>query len=251
MNQQNHRGRRMRIAVLGAVLTVLALLSSAQGSGVTPTYVWMDIYGSHSTFAGIPIPVDSYVAVNDPQGAQCGERVVATPGQIAPVMPCYGDDTLTTADEGAVQGDLLRFSINGSLATPQPRAKNFKPVAANTPVKWQALDVWEIDLYVPPKPLVTISHLPATTQLGWQPVEGAVSLYQVWRSTDFYFIPGAAGSELKGTAPAASAPLIWPDTEGVGNPTLNYAYRVVSLNTAGKTIGVSQAVAEFDFALYR
>ena len=52
-------------------------------------------------------------------------------------------------------------------------------------------------------------------------------------------------------APAASAPLIWPDTEGVGNPTLNYAYRVVSLNTAGKTIGVSQAVAEFDFALYR
>lgn len=206
----------MKIAVLTR--------GAAQGSGVTPTHTWMDIYGSHSTFAGVPIPTGAYVAVIDPQGTQCGERVVTTPGQIAPVMPCYGDDALTPGDEGAVQGDLLSFAVNGSMATPQPRAQDLKPVAPDTPVRWVALDFWEIDLYVPPQPLVTIRHLPGTTQLDWQPAGVAVSLYEVWRSENPYFVPGDAQSERLGTMPAGTVPLAWPDSAGAGDPAVNYTY---------------------------
>lgn len=254
MHQRVFGLRRRRLALWGALsigVLVALTLGAAQGSGVTPTSTWMDIYGSRSTFAGVPIPSGAYVAVLDPQGAQCGERVVTTPGQIAPVMPCYGDDVLTMADEGAVQGDLLAFTVNGSMATPQPRAKNFTPVAPDTPVRWNALDVWEIDLYVPPQPLVTISHLPGTTQLEWQPAAVAVSLYAVWRSEAPDFVPGHGQSERLGTVSANTIPLAWPDTAGVGDPAVNYFYRVVSLNAASQMVGASQAAGEFDFALYR
>lgn len=248
--------QRLRRSGLWAALSIGVLaaltLGAAQGSGVTPTNTWMDIYGSHSTFAGIPIPADAYVAVMDPQGTQCGERVVKTPGQILPVMPCYGDDFLTLlVDEGAMSNDLLRFSINDTMATPQPRSKNFQPVAPNTPVRWQSMDAWEIDLYVPPQPLVTIRHLPGATQLDWQPAEVAVSLYEVWRSENPYLVPGDGQSERLGTMPAETVPLKWPDTAGAGDPALNYTYRVVSLNAAAQMVGASQAVGEFDFALYR
>jgi hypothetical protein len=37
----------------------------------------------------------------------------------------------------------------------------------------------------------------------------------------------------------------------VGDPAVNYIYRVVSLNAASQMAGASQAVGEFDFALYR
>lgn len=236
---------------LGIGVLAAVTLGAAQGSGVTPTNLWMDIYGSHSTFAGIPIPAGAYVAVMDPQDTKCGERVVVTPGQISPVMPCYGDDMLTIGvDEGAMWNDLLRFSVGASMATPQPRAKNFSPVMPDTPVRWSALDVWEIDLYVPPHPLLDITHLPGATRLDWQPAEVAVDSYEVWRSEDPYFIPGDGQSEVLGTVATGAVPLQWLDSAGAGDPAVNYTYRVLSLNANSQMVGASQAVGEFDFALF-
>lgn len=240
--------------VLGVGLLALFLplsFGGAQGSGITPTNTWADIYSSHSSFAGVPIPVGSYVAVFDPLGTQCGERTVTTPGYIAPVMPCYGDDINTPADEGAVEGDLLTFSVNGTEATTQPRARNFAPVAPGTPVRWHALDAWEVDVVVPPQPLVSIAHEPGLTRLTWQPAQAAVSVYETWRSLQPYFIPGDGQSERLGTVSAETDPLVWVDSTGAGDPNLNYTYRIVSLNAASQMVGVSQAAGEFDFALYR
>ena len=79
-------GRAWLVAGLLAVLLPLTL-ADARGSGVTPTHQWMDIYGSNSTFAGMPLPAGTYVAVFDPQGAQCGELVVQTPGALMPLAP--------------------------------------------------------------------------------------------------------------------------------------------------------------------
>lgn len=243
---------RMRTALsLGLFAVFLALsLGGAQGSGVTPTNIWMDLYGSHSSFAGVPIPAGSYVAVFDPQNVQCAERTVTTPGYIAPIMPCYGDNINTPADEGALEGDLLMFAINGTLATTQARAHNFVPVPPHTPVRWHALDVWEVDLVVPPQPLVTISHAPGQTQLAWQPASVPVSQYEVWRSTNPYFIPGGDDSMKIGTVLPGQA-FVWLDTDGAGDPAVNNTYRVVSLNASSQIVGVSQAVGEFDFVLHR
>lgn len=247
------RTTRPRAWLLAGLLAALPLLTATAtlGSGVTPTYQWMDLYGSHSSFAGMPLPAGSTVAVFDPQGTQCGELVIQTPGALMPIMPCYGDTNNTPADEGAIEGDLLTFNVNGAPATTRARTHYFVPVAAETPIRWKAQDLWEIDLFIPPQPRLTIAQTPGQTELTWPPAAPAASLYQVWRSTDFYFIPGAGEATLEETVPATGAPLVWYDSAGVGRAELNYAYRVVSLNAAGQVVGVSQAVGEFDFALHR
>ena len=66
-----------------------------------------------------------------------------------------------------------------------------------------------------------------------------------------YFAPGAAGAEQPGTVVPAGTPLSWSDAAGVGDVAVNYTYRVRSLNVHAQTVGISQAVAEFDFALQR
>lgn len=108
-----------------------------------------------------------------------------------------------------------------------------------------------MDLFIPSQPHLSITQAPGQTQLTWPPAAITASLYEVWRSPDFYFIPRAGAATLQETVPATAAPLTWYDSAGVGDPVLNYAYRVVSLNAAGQVVGVSQAVGEFDFALYR
>lgn len=246
---------RTKTRALVSAVTAMALwalaVAAAQGSGVTPTNAWVDIYSSHSSFAGVPIPVGSYVAAFDPQGTQCGERTVTMSGYIAPLMACYGDDSNTSGDEGAVEGDILSFSVNGTWAAVRPRALNFESVPPETPVAWHDKDVWEVDLVVPPQPYVSIAHMPGQTRLWWQPAEAEVSVYEVWRSAELYFIPGEGQAELLGTVAAGAVPLEWYDGAGVANPDLNYAYRVVSRDATSRMVGVSQAVAEFDFALAR
>lgn len=249
MKQRTMPTRARRVVSLGLLAVLLTVSQgAAQESAVTPTNIWMDVYGSHSSFAGAPIPAGSYVAVFDSQGVQCGELIVETPGALMPVMPCYGDVSSTPADEGAVDGDQLTFTVNGTPAVTYARSHYFEPVPADTPITWKPQDLWEVDLFIPPQPHLTISQVAGQTQLTWQPAAATTSLYQVWQSTDFYFIPGAEGATLLGTVPATGAPLVWYDSAGVGDPAFNYAYRVVSLNDAGQVVGISQAVGEFDFA---
>jgi hypothetical protein len=77
-----------------------------------PTNRWVDFYSLDSTLDGAPLPVGSVITVLDPDGVVCGAFSVARAGSYG-LMPVYGDDPDTEADEGAVSGDRLEFRING------------------------------------------------------------------------------------------------------------------------------------------
>jgi hypothetical protein len=240
------------VRVAGALALLIGLaLGVAQGSGVIPTNLWVDLYSNHSAFAGAAIPTGSYIATFDTQGTQCGQFSVTHAGWYG-IMPCYGDDPTTGGDEGPVAGERLSFTINGVPATPQLVTRNGTPVPAGTPATWtQHQDRLQVDLSVPPRPLVTVTLQLAQVRLDWQPVGAEVTLYEIWRSTAPYFAPGGAGAERPGTVTPGASSLSWSGAAGVGDPGVNYTYRVRSLNALSQTVGISQAVAEFDFALCR
>ena len=149
------------------ILLWALLLGVARGNGVTPTNTWINLYSADSSFAGQPVPLGAAIAAFDPQGVQCAEFTVTTVGWYG-IMPCYGDDTTTAEDEGAVAGDLLSFAIDGWAATPEPIALNGNPVSPDTGVTWtQNLDRWEVNLRVPttptPTPTATATHTPTAT----------------------------------------------------------------------------------------
>lgn len=237
------------VATLTALLLMLALAEAGAG-GVTPTNTWVDFYSSHSTMAGLPIPVGAAVAVYDPQGTRCGEQTVTIAGRIAPVMPCYGDDPFTTADEGPVQWEALHFTLNGLAAVPQAVSRNLTPVPADTAVAWTNQDLWEINLIAPPRPTVTVVLQSGELRLSWPSVGPDATLYEIWRATTPYFAPGEPGAEQPGAVSPASS-MNWSSAAGVGDTETNYTYRVRSVNELSQAVGYSQAVGEFDFAFYR
>ncbi len=123
-------------------------LTAVRGGNVTPTNQWVDFYGINNTYLGSPVPVGAYVAVFDPQGVQCGEFTVTHAGTYG-IMPCYGDDPTTPLDEGAVYGDVLRFTINGQAAQTEAISVNGAPVAPNTIVTWSPVQgLWQVSLHV-------------------------------------------------------------------------------------------------------
>ncbi len=61
------------------------------------------------------------ITAYDPDGVLCGRFVVHTPGQYG-YLHVYGDDPTTPEDEGATDGDTLRFRINGLPAHPDVAA---------------------------------------------------------------------------------------------------------------------------------
>ena len=246
----NHTMQRATLLLAALALLIVLAVGAARGSGVTPTNTWADIYSTHSTFAGVPIPVGAYVAVFDPQGTQCGERIATTAGQISPLMACYGDDPTAPGTQGAAPGDILHFTVNGVAATPQPVTRNRTPVPAGTPVTWSAGDRWQVDLILPPRPPVTITLLAAQLRLDWQPATPEITAYEVWRSRAPYFAPGDADAERR-TVIASAGPLTWAEIGGLSDPAVNTTYRVRSLNALSQTVGISQAVGEFEFALAR
>ena len=83
---------------------------------LAPTNSWMNFYGLECTLAGQPLPAGTVITVRDPEGMLCGEFSVTQAGRYG-LMPVYGDEPATEADEGAVPGDSLDFYINGIKAT--------------------------------------------------------------------------------------------------------------------------------------
>jgi len=152
----------MRIGALCATLWALTLTIS-QGNGVIPTNQWIDLYSTHSSFAGQPLTAGDYVAVFDPQGTRCGEFVVHTSGWYG-IMPCYGDDLDTPQDEGAVAGDALHFTINGMAANTTAITHNDAAVAPDTVVTWNHHgERWQVDLSVPAASTETPTATPTGT----------------------------------------------------------------------------------------
>ncbi|MGQ9516673.1 MAG: golvesin C-terminal-like domain-containing protein, partial [Anaerolineae bacterium] len=112
--------KRIPIILLIAALIAgwgAAWLSASTTAQVTPTNRWANFYGLASTLDGAPLPIGAVIRAYDPDGVNCGEWEVNSEG-VYGMMPVYGDDAETPADEGAEEGDTITFTINGWPATP-------------------------------------------------------------------------------------------------------------------------------------
>lgn len=238
-----------RPATAAGLFVVLCALSCAvawAGKGQSaPAWVeFMDLFGSHSATAGLPMPAGSVVAVFDPRGVQCGVFTTTVAGAYG-LLPCYGD----MGGGGPVAGDRLYFKVNGVAATTQAVTHFTAAVAPDTVVTWASGDRWQVDLVVPPRPTVTVTLQAVALRLDWQAAGADVATYEVWRSSAPSFAPGDASAVRLGVLTSGGDAFTWPDSSGVGKVSENYTYRIRSLNVLSQTVGYSQAVADFDFAL--
>ncbi len=82
----------------------------------TPTTEWVDFYGVAS-LSGFSAPRNASVVAYDPDGVVAGAFTVHTPPYYG-FLHVYVDDPNTPGDEGIQDGDEVRFTIDGRLATP-------------------------------------------------------------------------------------------------------------------------------------
>ena len=83
---------------------------------IVPTDTWANFYGVEAVLDGLPVSEGSVITAVDPQGVVCGSFTVVVPGSYG-LMPVYGDDESTEAEEGAVPGDAIEFYIDGVPAS--------------------------------------------------------------------------------------------------------------------------------------
>jgi len=110
------RGGNGQLSPAGPASTSPTPASSDIPDTLTPTNSWMNFYGLECTLDGQPLPAGTVITVRDPEGVLCGEFPVTQAGRYG-LMPVYGDELATEADEGAIPGDPLDFYINGIKAT--------------------------------------------------------------------------------------------------------------------------------------
>lgn len=87
---------------------------------LTPTNTWVNFYGVSCSISDEPLPAGTVLTARDEQGVVCGEFLVTSDGRYG-LMPVYGDDPATEADEGAEPGDSIDLyvdSIRLTLAGP-------------------------------------------------------------------------------------------------------------------------------------
>ena len=101
-----------------------AVPDNSIANGVTPTRLWCELYSLDSQCGEVGLPTGAIVRAYDPDGVLCGEITVQVAGEWG-TMHVYGDDPDTTDDEGAQDGEVLTFTVNG------------QPAAALTPVTWE------------------------------------------------------------------------------------------------------------------
>ena len=89
---------------------------AASSDFFTPTTEWVDFYGVAS-LSGFSAPRNARVVAYDPDGIVAGAFTVHTPPYYG-FLHTYIDDPNTPGDEGIEDGDEVRFTINGRLATP-------------------------------------------------------------------------------------------------------------------------------------
>ena len=95
----------------GFMVAASALLPNVPGTMAPPTNIWANFVSVASRLpTGELLPAGSVVHAIDPDGIVCGEHVVSVPGGF--LMAVYGDDPLTPEDEGAEEGDVIRFTID-------------------------------------------------------------------------------------------------------------------------------------------
>lgn len=95
--------------------TQLELHPSPSKPGVTPNN--SDFWGSETTFLGELIQRGDVLSVFDPQSVLCDVTTVTGSDGLY-LIHAIGDDPLTAGDQGAQQGDVMTFYINGLAASP-------------------------------------------------------------------------------------------------------------------------------------
>ncbi len=243
------------------LLTALSLLLGLPGQvkstdalpdDVIPSTKWVNFYGQESTLNGVPLPVNTEVAVYDSTGTQCGLFAVNEIGWYG-LMPCYGDEGFTPEDEGASYGEVLQFTVADQPATAVPISRSNAAVAADTIITWSGNgDLWQVELRAPAltDPDVSIALRGATSELSWPHVLSAVAHYEIWRSSTPHFLLGQWGSQRVATLAATPGSIRWPDPDQGADPLTNYFYRVRGVQADKTPVCTSAPVAgEFNFAL--
>ena len=116
LNKRILKSKMLLIAFVCILLPLMADGAAAEegkkASGVNPTPFSMDLYGSIEGAEEGDI-----VQVYDPDEVLCGEFIINKAGQYG-FVHVYGDDPGTAVDEGAGQGDELRFEFSGERVYP-------------------------------------------------------------------------------------------------------------------------------------
>ncbi|MBN1873870.1 MAG: hypothetical protein JXA33_06540 [Anaerolineae bacterium] len=126
-------------------------VARAAPNGVTsadffsPTTEWTDFYGVAS-LSGFSAPRNASVVAYDPDDVVAGAFTVHTPPYYG-FLHVYVDDPNTPGDEGIQDGDEVRFTINGRLATPSKSTVwnsgvDAKEVNLNVTMPFVATDEW-------------------------------------------------------------------------------------------------------------
>jgi hypothetical protein len=225
-----------------------------------PSNTWVNFYSTGSTYLGEPVPIGAQIVAFDPQGVPCGDMIVETVGWYG-IMPCYGDDPSAPGDQGAVLGDILRFTIDGRAAKTEVVTLNGAAMAPGTVVAWTPeKGLWQVNLHVlngilpPAVPDLRAGTSANDVVLSWTDVGGSVHHYEVWRGSAPYFTPDTN----EGTLLAASIPL--PANTGdpisfvdhashLGDVATQDYYVVLAVDIAGQKSVVSSYVGVFDFEL--
>jgi len=100
--------------LITGILTLVCI--GAATAQISPTPYFTSFYDSASTYLGQPLVPGSIITAYDPDNVLCGIDTVHTAGYYG-FMPVYGDESGTVPDEGAEDGDTIRFEINGRPAT--------------------------------------------------------------------------------------------------------------------------------------
>ncbi len=109
--------RQRRLQVLAGVLA--AVLWAAAIAPLWAQWMprWVDFWSQNTTLDGRAVPAGAVVRAYDLTGVLAGAFTVTTPGWYG-LMPVYGDDAQSSEDEGAEEGDSIRFTIDGHPAIP-------------------------------------------------------------------------------------------------------------------------------------
>jgi hypothetical protein len=109
-------GRLTLVGMIGALVMGLTFPGGvlSDGEKVLPTDKNVDIYGY-----GDMLVVGDVITAYDPDGVVCGKFIVEKAGQYG-LMHVYGDDaTSSDKDEGADEGEEIRFFVNGVQLFPR------------------------------------------------------------------------------------------------------------------------------------
>jgi len=103
------------------VLILILVAAPVTAAEITPTPVWMTVYGS-ATCNGAPLYKGDEVRAYTPDGLLVGRFSIAVEtSEKYGFLPIYGDDPQSAAKDGAISGELLRVVLfRASEGTERP-----------------------------------------------------------------------------------------------------------------------------------